>query len=537
MSAPLNLEVERYTYPEQPSHHVLASEASQSWSAYLASWTTSFGSSSKRRPLSRSSSLLSLKGRKGLQSSRAGSLERQSDQHVDNDRSFRNPWPSWHKPSSAEVWKAFEWGEDRDPCIDIARARLANEKASDSNDAPKTIQDQAAQLLHLEQPDFKFNVGNEKVKVTWLGHAGMLVQLFPLQKDQRPVRCLFDPIFSMRCSPNQNFGPVRSYPPPCKIEDLPEVDVFMMSHNHYDHLDYDSVLEIWKRNMGTIQFIVPLGNRQWFLDCGIDAERVVELDWWDAATLQPPSGDALPLKITCTPAQHNSGRSGPADADTTLWSSWYIEHGLPSGMTHRVYFAGDTGYQFHDSPSWPPAPPSDSTDPSSAMSSKRHFGFRRKQNPGEIDRNEDKQWPECPAFKDIASRLGQPHVLMLPVSVGATYDYLRSFSGLPDSWNVIPRHNPGVTAHNHMPPWDAVRVFRTMTDNEEDLQGSAPVAIAMHWGTFVTDPIEVLKTLGQLEWACEAHGLEFCRSLAEWQEAGAGKRRFIAVHHGESVAL
>ncbi|KAF2772263.1 Metallo-hydrolase/oxidoreductase [Teratosphaeria nubilosa] len=518
MAGPLYIKVERYDYPEVPTHHVLASDQSQSWTAYLTSFAPSSGSAPKRRPLSRSNSLLSLKGRKTRQISRENSLERPSDKPNDSNRSFRNPWPSWRKPSSAELWKAFEWGEDRDPCIEIARARLADDKGSERNKAPKTTQEQAAQLLHLQQPDFKFNPKNDKVKLTWLGHAGVLVQFSALCEGQRPVRCLFDPIFSMRCSPNQNFGPVRSYPPPCRIEDLPEIDVFLMSHNHYDHLDYDTVLELWARNKNTIRFVVPLGNQQWFYDCGIDVERVVELDWWDAASLQLPHGDSLPFKITCTPAQHNSGRSGPADADTTLWSSWYIEHGLPDGKIQRVYFAGDTGYQFHDSPSWPPAPPSDSTEPTAQASKHR-------------------QWPECPAFTDITSRLGRPDVLILPVSVGATYDYLRSFSGLPDSWNVIPRHNPGVTAHNHMPPWDAVRVFRAMTDGEEESKDKVPVAIAMHWGTFVTDPIEVLKTLGQLEWACEAHRVRFCRSLDEGADDEQTMRKFLAINHGESIVL
>lgn len=342
----------------------------------------------------------------------------------------------------------------------------------------------------------------------------MLVQLPPLKENGRPIRCIFDPIFSNRASPSQAAGPIRSYPPPCKIESLPPIDVYMLSHNHYDHLDYETVMSLWRFNQDWIRFVVPLGNKQWFVECGVDVDRVTELDWWDSVQLSQPGSERL--KITCTPNQHNSGRS-TFDADTTLWSSWYVEH--PSPKPYRVYFAGDTGFQFHPSPTWPPAPPSEKEKPKK----------QKKQDA------EDDQFPSCPAFEEIAERLGAPHLLLLPVAVGATFSFLRSYVPLPDAISPFPRHSPGLTAANHMPPWDAVRVFRLMTAKADPDSDRAPVALAMHWGTFVPDRVEILKTLGSLEWACDQHGVRFGRSLGGFTEEPAGPV-FLALNHGQSVS-
>ena len=270
-----------------------------------------------------------------------------------------------------------------------------------------------------------------------------------------------------------------------------------------------------------MRFIVPLGNRQWFVDCGIDGDRVSELDWWDCIELSPPasSTNLKPLKITCTPSQHNSGRSG-FDADCTLWSSWYVEHPGAHDNPYRVFFAGDTGYQFHDSPGWPPPPPA-------KLEERQRSGAKE-----DLDDSPKTKHPACPAFKEIAAKLGSPHLILLPIAVGATYDFLRSWVPLPDSVSPFPRHSSGLTAHNHMPPWDAVRVLKVLTANAKTDE-DAPVALAMHWGTFVTDPVEVLKTLGQLEWACDAHDVRFDRSLPAIDRGN--QSWFLALNHGQSV--
>jgi L-ascorbate metabolism protein UlaG (beta-lactamase superfamily) len=454
------------------------------------------------------------------------------------------------------MWDSFQWGEDDDGCMELAASHLADdltprkpEKSkrpafSDIHDWPASLGAKAARLLRIEEPDFTFPA-DTRAKATWLGHAGVLVQLPSLDSQvNRPVRCLFDPMFSARCSPSQFAGPIRSYPPPCKVEDLPPIDIVCISHNHFDHMDYDSIMSVWRHSQDSVRFFVPLGNKRWLLDWKIPADRIVEMDWWNSAELTAPSPTSSTgtLRVHCTPAQHNSFRS-TGDADSDLWSSWYLEF-LPAASTtqtpYRVFFAGDTGYQFHPSPSWPPSP--------------------NNPTPENYTGKEDEKFPACPAFAEIRDRIGPPNLLLLPISVGATFAYLRSFVPLPDWINPFPRHSAGVTGANHMPPWDAVRVLKVMTERADDQhikdgkvgegegggggegeEKEAPVAVAvaMHWGTFVTDPAEVLRTLGALEWACQKQGVRFGRGLGKDGEARDGGREpwFVAVDHGGSVCL
>ncbi len=493
----LRLHVKRDSPDSRPAHHVAPSQTSSTWSSYLpASWDLSAGSAK----------------------SRGGSRETAASGRQDVT-GFRNPWPSWHRPTQRQIWEALEWGPDQDPSIQLAASHLSEAELvkpgpgrrpnfSNIDDWPRSTGAQAAQLLRSQQPDFEFISATSRAKTTWLGHASVLLQFAPLTGSGEPLRCLFDPVFSMRCSPSQVAGPIRSYAPPCSVEDLPPIDIVMISHNHYDHLDYDTVMSIWRLNHARVRFLVPLGNQQWFVDCGIPEDRVTELDWWDSAHLTSSASDSQPLKIWCTPAQHSSGR-GVADADSTLWSGWYLEH--PGPRPYRVFFAGDTGYQFHDSPDWPPSPPS-----------------RPPYQKLPADPSEDAKFPACPIFAEIRDRLGPPHLAILPIAVGATYSYFRGFAYLPDSISPFPRHRLGLTAAVHMPVWDAVRVLRILTEGCEE----PAVAVAMHWGTFVTDPVEVLKTLGQLEWACLQQSVRYGRKLPldEREEAC-----FIALDHGQSI--
>jgi N-acyl-phosphatidylethanolamine-hydrolysing phospholipase D len=90
------------------------------------------------------------------------------------------------------------------------------------------------------------------------------------------VNILFDPVFSERCSPNQWAGPKRYTPPPCKLDELPRIDIVVISHNHYDHLDLATVQTLHKNH--TPYFYVPLGNKEWFDSIGIKS-KVFECDW------------------------------------------------------------------------------------------------------------------------------------------------------------------------------------------------------------------------------------------------------------------
>lgn len=158
--------------------------------------------------------------------------------------------------------------------------------------------------------------------VTWIGHATVLVQMAGLN-------ILTDPIFSERASPLSFIGPVRAQKPGLWLHELPHIDLVLISHNHYDHLDDDSVRLLAAQAGGAPLFVVPLGLKAWFAER--DIANVVELDWWQSHRL----GD---MEIVSTPVQHWSGR-GFTDRMATLWTGY----ALFAPQLH-LFFAGDTGY-------------------------------------------------------------------------------------------------------------------------------------------------------------------------------------------------
>ena len=161
--------------------------------------------------------------------------------------------------------------------------------------------------------------------ITWIGHATMLVQA-------NGLNVLTDPIFSERASPVQSFGPKRAQPPGLSIEQLPPIDVVLISHNHYDHLDKTSVLalaNIANAERPATLFLVPLGVKALFDNLGI--KNVKELDWWDNVNVKG-------VEFNFTPVQHWSAR-GLGDRSQTLWGGWAI-----FGTQTHWYFSGDSGY-------------------------------------------------------------------------------------------------------------------------------------------------------------------------------------------------
>lgn len=157
--------------------------------------------------------------------------------------------------------------------------------------------------------------------VWWLGHASVLLRL-----DGRYV--LTDPVFSKRASPVPFMGPARKTPPPLTVENLPAIDALVISHNHYDHLDAQTIRRLLQR-FPDLTIFVPLGLAQWFRRRG--AKKVFELDWWQAVVYQG-------MTFTAVPAQHWSMRT-PWNRNQSLWCGWVIE-----GLNHRFWFSGDTGY-------------------------------------------------------------------------------------------------------------------------------------------------------------------------------------------------
>jgi L-ascorbate metabolism protein UlaG (beta-lactamase superfamily) len=160
------------------------------------------------------------------------------------------------------------------------------------------------------------------LRATWLGHSTLLLEVDGL-------RILTDPVWGPRASPSRFAGPKRFQPVPVPLRRMPPVDVVIVSHDHYDHLDYPTIRELAKRD---VPFVTSLGVGAHLEAWGVRPERIVELDWWESHRL-PDSG----LTITAAPSQHFSGR-GLKDRNASLWSSMVIR-----SDRHRLFFSGDTG--------------------------------------------------------------------------------------------------------------------------------------------------------------------------------------------------
>lgn len=177
-----------------------------------------------------------------------------------------------------------------------------------------------AEPLPTVTPDF--TPPQAGLKLTWMGHSTYVVQL-----DGKVF--LTDPVFSDRASPSSLMGPKRFHPFPCDVEDLPELDAVLISHDHYDHLDYRAIRTLVETT--DTPFLVPLGVGAHLREWGVPEDRILRHDWWDETTF----GSVV---VASTPARHFSGRKG-YDQFSTLWTSWSIV-----GPEHRLFFSGDTGY-------------------------------------------------------------------------------------------------------------------------------------------------------------------------------------------------
>ena len=179
----------------------------------------------------------------------------------------------------------------------------------------------------LVKPDVaRLKANRNDTTATWLGHATVLVQL-------AGVNILTDPHLTERASPVWFAGPKRVVPPALDFNELPHIDVVVISHNHYDHLDLTTVRRLAQQAGGSPRFFVPLGNKQWFAAEGI--ADVVEMDWWERQQFKG-------LELTFTPVQHWSARSF-TDRFQTLWGGWHVRT-AGTAAPFSFFFAGDTGY-------------------------------------------------------------------------------------------------------------------------------------------------------------------------------------------------
>jgi L-ascorbate metabolism protein UlaG (beta-lactamase superfamily) len=160
------------------------------------------------------------------------------------------------------------------------------------------------------------------LRVTWLGHSTTLIEI-------DGCRVLTDPVWGTRASPSRLIGPKRFQPVPVALRALPPIDLVVISHDHYDHLDYPTIRQLAKLN---VPFVTSLGVGAHLESWGVPADRIIELDWWETHRLT-----GADLSVTAAPSQHFSGR-GLHDRNATLWSSMVIR-----SARHAVFFSGDTG--------------------------------------------------------------------------------------------------------------------------------------------------------------------------------------------------
>jgi N-acyl-phosphatidylethanolamine-hydrolysing phospholipase D len=218
--------------------------------------------------------------------------------HHRGDGRFQNPWP----------------GGELHGFSDFLRWRLKERRTKEIPPDP------APKSLPTRRPAVALpRAARGHRSATWVGHSTVLLQL-------GMVNVLTDPVWSERASPFQWIGPRRLMPPALDFDSLPEIDVVLLSHNHYDHLDAPTVRRL-ARKFPRATWLSPLRLGTFLKSLGV--EHVIERDWWQSV-------ETPVFSATCTPAQHFSGR-GLRDRNATLWCGWTI-----TTEDARVFFAADT---------------------------------------------------------------------------------------------------------------------------------------------------------------------------------------------------
>ncbi|KJR89700.1 N-acyl-phosphatidylethanolamine-hydrolyzing phospholipase D [Sporothrix schenckii 1099-18] len=306
---------------------------------------------------------------------------------------FRNPWPSFRQTFSVTQMLRLRFGPGR-------------------NFVP--VPENREGLVPIQTPDWGAHAQPSQIKATWIGHSSFLIEMPLRVQDRREdgteasmqrqygLRVLMDPVFCERMGPAQLVGPRRFSRTPCTLDELPLVDALCISHSHYDHLDIDTVKQLYadkaqKRTaagLAPLQIFCGLNSRPWFVNnCGVQPEHVTEMDWWDEVDLIV--GGTI-VRLACTPSQHGS-RRGLGDQDHMLWCSFVlseqeskqeikqeIKQESKQESKTAVYFAGDTGYR-------------SVTDEDVAASTS-------------VD-----DLPHCPAFAEIGAKYGPFSLALLPI--------------------------------------------------------------------------------------------------------------------------
>ena len=382
---------------------------------------------------------------------------------------FHNPWPSFKEKTLSDRLSDLRrwWSEPKhDPF---------NPSAYTSHAFPypysHTNHIDVDEHLPVHTPDFQRRAsecGRSQAAIgyTWIGHATSLIQLHNLT-------ILTDPWFSERPSAWQRVGPRRFRPPACHIDQLPPLDAIVISHSHFDHLDYTSVkalqerMSVQQRDTGRIcRWYVPLGMKAWLRRwAALEDELCVEMDWWEERTVEACDGRAgdggvevSEYRVTCVGAQHWTSRLAMIDNRWQLWCGFIISvppptfsptsaspppHSAASQLPTHIYYSGDTGY--------------------------------------------------CPVFKEIGQHFSQIHLSLIPIGA---YEPEWLLNG----------------AHVH--PRDSVRIHRDVRSRH---------SVAVHWGTVKLSDEMVMAPKLELERAAK--------------EGGLAKDEFITTMHGRTMLL
>jgi N-acyl-phosphatidylethanolamine-hydrolysing phospholipase D len=313
---------------------------------------------------------------------------------------FKNPWPSFNSNSHGvgDMLK-IRFGKDKPAFVPVPEDR--------------------SELV----PVRKVNFGNSSpgFKATWIGHASFWLQTAKVEGASRGINILCDPVFSERTSPVTWFGPKRYTPTPCTLTELldnVEIDIVMISHNHYDHADSETLKAVWARRKSKVHFLVGLNNARWLSSFGIDRSAITELDWWDGVAVNVEKIGKV--NITCTPTQHFSSRS-IWDRGHDLWCSYAIHD--QQGSKSRVYFAGDTAYRSITKPN--------------------------------LSREEEDAQPHCPTFKQVGDLLGPFDLALLPIGLCSPRDFMSNVHA--NSWDSIRMHQDVKSRKSIGMHWGTVR--------------------------------------------------------------------------------
>lgn len=178
--------------------------------------------------------------------------------------------------------------------------------------------------IPIKTPMIVNNPNKKELNITWLGHSTILMNISGLN-------VLVDPVFSNYTSPIPYLGPSRYSELPLEIKDLPDIDIVLITHDHYDHLDYKTIKLLDKK---VNKYIVPLGIENHLKRWNVNSDKITNMAWWEEITIEG-------LLIGCTPARHYSSRT-MLDKNNTLWSSFVLIDNY-----HKVYLSGDSGYDTH----------------------------------------------------------------------------------------------------------------------------------------------------------------------------------------------